>query len=125
MVKVPPRKSVAAFANANSARKTLCCINFDQVNRRARVCWCHILGIWTLKNLPRILLSVGSVMILAAISYKRRTNLVRFQGNLTAQRYRGFILQHLMLNVIEQQRKMFHQNNAWLHKARVTMDFLT
>ena len=35
----------------------------------------------------------GSVMIWAAISYTRRTNIMCVQGNLTAQRYRYDILQ--------------------------------
>jgi len=60
-----------------------------------------------------------------AISYNHRTNSVRVQGNLTAQRYRDDILHSRMLNIIDRQREMFQQDNTRPHTARVTMDFLT
>ena len=46
----------------------------------------------------------------------------RVQKNVTAQRYRDDILQPLMLNVIDRQRKVFQQDNAWPHTARVAME---
>ena len=64
-------------------------------------------------------------MVLAAMSYIRRTNVVHVQGNLTAQRYIDDILQPHMLNVIDRQREMFQQDNARPYTARVAMDFLT
>jgi len=54
-----------------------------------------------------------------------QTNLVCVQGNLTGQRYRDVILQQHILNVIDRQREIFQQDNARLHTARETMDFLT
>ena len=63
-------------------------------------------------------------MVWAEISNNRRTNLVRVQGNLTGQRYRDDILQQHILNVINQQRKIFQQYNARPHKVRETMDVL-
>ena len=67
----------------------------------------------------------GSAMVWAEISNNRRTNLVRVQGNLTGQRYKDDILQQHILNVIDRQREIFQQDNARLHTARETMDFLT
>jgi transposase len=64
-------------------------------------------------------------MVWAEISNNRRTNLVRVQGNLTGQCYKDDILQQHILNVIDRQREIFQQDNARLHTARETMDFLT
>jgi transposase len=64
-------------------------------------------------------------MVWAEISNNRRTNLLRVQGNLTGQRYKDDILQQHILNVIDRQREIFQQDNARLHTARETMDFLT
>ena len=64
-------------------------------------------------------------MVWAEISNNPRTNLVRVQGNLTGQRYKNDILQQHILNVIDRQREIFQQDNARLHTARETMDFLT
>ena len=64
-------------------------------------------------------------MVWAEISNNPRTNLVRVQGNLTGQRYKDDILQQHILNVIDRQREIFQQDNARLHTARETMDFLT
>ena len=64
-------------------------------------------------------------MMWAAISCNHRTNLVRVQGNLTAQRYRDNILQPHMLNVIDRQREILQQDNDRPHTARVAMDCLT
>ena len=49
----------------------------------------------------------GSVMMLAAISYNHKENLVRFQGNLTAELYGDDMLQPYMFYVIDRQREMF------------------
>jgi len=64
-------------------------------------------------------------MMLAAMSYIRRTNVERVQGNLTTQCYGDDILQPHMLNVIDRQREMFQQDNARPYTARVAMDYLT
>ena len=64
-------------------------------------------------------------MILAAISYNIRTNIMRVQGNLAAQGYRDNMLQPRMLNVIDRQREIFQQVYAYPHTARVNMDFFT
>jgi hypothetical protein len=45
----------------------------------------------------------GILMMSAAISYNRRTNLVHVQGNLATQRYRENMLQLQLLNVIDRQ----------------------
>jgi len=67
----------------------------------------------------------GSAMVWAEIFNNHKTNLVCVQGNLTGQRYRDDILQQHILNVIDRQREIFQQDNARLHAARETMDFLT
>jgi len=64
-------------------------------------------------------------MVWAEIFNNQKTNLVRVQGNLAGQRYRDDILQQHILNVIDRQREIFQQDNARLHTARETMDFLT
>jgi transposase len=66
----------------------------------------------------------GSVMMWAAISNDRKTDLVHVPGNLTAVRYRDEILQHHLMRVIDRQRELFQQDNARPHTARVTMDYL-
>lgn len=66
----------------------------------------------------------GSVMMLAAIPYNRKTNIVRVQGNLTTQRNRDDILRPHMLNVIDRQKELFQQDNSRSHITMVTMDFL-
>jgi hypothetical protein len=57
-------------------------------------------------------------------SYNHRTNLMRVQVNLTAQRFRNDILKTHMLNVIDRQMETFQQENIKPHTARVAMDFL-
>ena len=52
-------------------------------------------------------------------------NIVRVQGNLTARRYKKHDLQPYMLNVIDQPRKTFQQDNSRLLTATISMDFLT
>ena len=61
----------------------------------------------------------GCTMVWAAISnmYNRVANLVRVKWNLTAQWYRDDILQPHMLTLIDWQRVMFQQDNAWSHTA--------
>jgi transposase len=66
----------------------------------------------------------GSVMMWAAISNDRKTDLVHVPGNLTAVRYRDEILQPHLMRVIDRQRELFQQDNARPHTARVTMDYL-
>ena len=66
----------------------------------------------------------GSVMMWAAISYDSKTELVHALGNLTDVRYRDKILQPHLMHVIDRQRRLFQQDNARPHTARVTMDYL-
>ena len=66
----------------------------------------------------------GSVMMWAAISKDRKTDLVHVSGNLTAVRYRDDILQPHLMHVTDQQRDLFQQDNARPHKARVAMAYL-
>jgi hypothetical protein len=66
----------------------------------------------------------GSVMMWAAISNDRKTDIVHVPGNLTAVRYRDEILQPHLMHVIDRQRELFQQDNARPHTARVTMDYL-
>ena len=63
-------------------------------------------------------------MMWAAISNDRKTDLVHVPGYLTIVRYRDEILQPHLMQVINRQRELFHQNNARPHTARVTMDYL-
>ena len=117
-----------------------------QIHRRARARWCHAFRACTLRNwcwiwindVSHFLLSFGptwvqevnrfgggSVMMLAAISYNCRTNIVRVQGNLTAQGNRNNILRPYMPNAIDRQREMFQQENSRSHITRVIVDLLT
>lgn len=66
----------------------------------------------------------GSVMMWAAISYARNTQLIHIQGNLNAVRYRDEIIRPHLLPVIDIQREIFQHDNARPHTARVTVDFL-
>ena len=66
----------------------------------------------------------GSVMMWAAISNDRKTNLVHVPGNLTTVRYRDDIIQPHLMHVIDRQRGLFQQDNARPHTARVSMDYL-
>jgi hypothetical protein len=66
----------------------------------------------------------GSVMMWAATSNDRKTDLVHVPGNLTAVRYRDEILQPHLMNVIDRQRELFQKDNARPHTARVTIDYL-
>ena len=68
--------------------------------------------------------SRGSVMMWGAITCRRRSDLVMIQGNLTAQRYCDEILRPHLLPIIDRQRELFQQDNARLHTARHTRDFL-
>ena len=61
----------------------------------------------------------------ATISYISRTNLVRVQKSIAAQRYRDDIFPQHMLAVIDWQREIFQQDNVMPHTTRVIMDFLT
>jgi transposase len=65
----------------------------------------------------------SSVMMWAAISNDRKTDLVHVPGYLTAVRYRDEIFQPHLMQVIDRQRELFQQNNARPHTARVTMDY--
>jgi len=69
-------------------------------------------------------LVVGSIKMFATISYARRTHLAHVEGNFTAIRYRGEIIQRHLLPVIGVQMEMFQQDNVGTHNARVNMDFL-
>jgi transposase len=66
----------------------------------------------------------GSVMMWAATSNDRKTDLVHVPGNLTAVRYRDEILQPHLMHVIDRQRELFQKDNARPHTARVTIDYL-
>ena len=74
--------------------------------------------------MSKLAFQLTDLAVEAAISYNRRTNIVRVQGNLTTQRYRDNIFQPHMLNAIDRQREMLQQNNVRTHTARVTMDVL-
>jgi len=66
----------------------------------------------------------GSVIMWAAISNDRKTDLVHVPGNLRAVRYRDEILQPNLMHVIDRQRELFQQDNARPHTVRVTRDYL-
>jgi hypothetical protein len=66
----------------------------------------------------------GSVMMWGAISYARKTQLVRIPGNLNAARYRDEVLTPHMLPAMNLRREVFQHDNAWPHTARATVDFL-
>ena len=66
----------------------------------------------------------GSVMMWAAISNDRKPDLVHVPGILTAVRYIGEIIQPDHMHVIDRHRKLFQQDNARPHTARVTMNYL-
>jgi hypothetical protein len=59
-----------------------------------------------------------SVMMWAAISNDRKTELVYVPGNLTAVRYRDEILQTHLMHVFDRQSELFQQDNSRLHTAR-------
>jgi hypothetical protein len=63
-------------------------------------------------------------MVWAEIFNNHKANLVRVQGNLTGQCYRGDIVQQHILNVIDRQREIFQQDNARLHTAMETMAWI-
>ena len=63
-------------------------------------------------------------MVWGAISYARKTQLVSIQGKVNAARYRDEILQPHLLPAIDVRREIFQQDNARLHAARLTMDYL-
>jgi hypothetical protein len=65
-----------------------------------------------------------SVMMWAAISNDRTTDLVHVPGNLTAVRYRDEIIQPHPMHVIDRQRELFQQDNTRPHTARVSTDYL-
>lgn len=66
----------------------------------------------------------GSVMMWAAISHNGKTNLVLVNGNLTAQRYCDEILQPHVLPIMQNNGRIFQQDNARPHTARITTAFL-
>jgi hypothetical protein len=66
----------------------------------------------------------GSVMMWDAISYARKTQLVHFSGNLHPARYRDKVLTPHMLPTMNLCREVFQHDNARLHTARATVDFL-
>ena len=66
----------------------------------------------------------GSVMMWAAISYARNTQLVHIPGNLNAVRYRDEILRPHLLPAMNVRREVFQHDNARPHTARITTDFL-
>jgi transposase len=68
--------------------------------------------------------SGGGVMMWAAISNDRKTDLVHTPGNLTAVRYRDEILQLHLMHVFDRERELFHQNNARPNTARVAIHYI-
>lgn len=68
----------------------------------------------------------GSVMAWAGITWDGKTQLIRVDGNLTAQRYVDEIIDPVVVPYIRQQRQevTFQQDNARPHTARVTQDAL-
>ena len=67
----------------------------------------------------------GSLMIWGGISWNSRTDLVRINGTLTAQRYVNEILEPVVLPAIQQDNGItFQQDNARPHTARLTRTFL-
>ena len=63
-------------------------------------------------------------MMWGAISYARKTQLVRIPGNLNAARYRDEVLTPHMLPAMNLRREVFQHDNAWPHTDRATVDFL-
>jgi hypothetical protein len=66
----------------------------------------------------------GGVMMWAAISNDRKTDLVHVSGNVTTVRYRKEILQAHHMHVIDRQRELFQLDNARPHTVRAAMDYL-
>ena len=55
---------------------------------------------------------------------RRITQLVHIHGNLSAARYRDEVLTPHMLPAMNLRREVFQHDNARLHTARATVDFL-
>ena len=66
----------------------------------------------------------GSVMMWAAISHTGRTDLVHVNGTLTAQRYCDEILQPHVVPIMQNNGRIFQQDNARPHTARITTAYL-
>ena len=65
------------------------------------------------------------VMVWGAIGYGRRSPLIFIRGNMTAARYIDDVLEPGLLPYIEElQNALFQQDNALLHIAHRTMQFL-
>ena len=62
-------------------------------------------------------------MMWATISNDRKTDLVHVSGILTPVRYIDEILQPHHMHIIDRHRKLFQQDNARPHTARVTMNY--
>jgi hypothetical protein len=67
----------------------------------------------------------GSIMVWGAINNTGRSQLVRVQGNMTAQQYVQDIVQPHVLPLMVAPRAVFQQDNARPHTARLTTAFLT
>lgn len=67
----------------------------------------------------------GSIMVWGAINNAGRSQLVRVQGNMTAQRYVQDIVQPHVFPLMVAPRAVFQQDNARPHTARLTTAFLT
>jgi hypothetical protein len=64
-------------------------------------------------------------MMWGAISYARKTQLVRIPGNFSAAGYRDEVLTPHMLPAMNIRRDICQQDNARPHTARATVDFLS
>ena len=67
----------------------------------------------------------GNVMMGGAISYARKTQLVHIPGNLSTAPCIDEVLTPHMLPAMNLRRDVFQHDNAWPHRARATVDFLT
>jgi thiosulfate reductase cytochrome b subunit len=63
-------------------------------------------------------------MVLAGISYGKRTQLHFINGDFNAQRYRDEILRPIAVPFICHHLLMFQHDNAWPHVARIYTQFL-
>jgi hypothetical protein len=115
-------------------------------HRFARVRSCNRVRGWDLQNWRRVWFSDESKFILQkrdgrtrvykrrnkriarkcddAISYARKSQLVRILGNLNAARYRYEVLTPHMLPAMNLRREVFQHDNTGSHTARATVDFL-
>ena len=63
-------------------------------------------------------------MVVGAISYTGKTQLVPIQGNVSAARYRDEIIQPHLLPDIDVRGEILQQDNARPDTAHLTMDYL-